>query len=124
MPDLTQIESSQSVKVAGGNEESYASVSPNNDLFTRDILNVSALDSVINLTTSPTELKVGISNLSERKYVIMEALSNNVKWGFSSGTQSFDLFKSQLLMVPTGASISIWARMSSGTGQIAFGELS
>lgn len=128
MPDLNELESSQAVKLVGatglGDEQEFANVTPNNDLQTADILNVAAADTVVALTTTPVQIRVGGTNLADRKYVILEALSTRVKWGFSSGTQSFDIFKSQLIMVPVGENVTVWARVSSGTGSIAVGELS
>lgn len=128
MPDLNEAQSSQSVKVVGatgtGSEANFAAVTPNNDFQTADILNNSAADTVVNLTTSASAIRTGVANLANRKYVVLEALSTNVKWGFSSGSQSFDLFKSQLIMIPTGPNVTIWARVTTGTGQIAVGELS
>lgn len=128
MGDLTSTQVSEFVKVIGsdssGTETYPVKVSANNDIHSSDILTTTGVDGVIALTATPVELKVGVGVLSERKYVILEGLDNNIKWGFSNSTQSFDLFKNQILMIPLGPNISIWAKMSTGTGNIAFGELS
>ena len=47
-----------------------------------------------------------------------------VKTAFSNTTQSFDLFKNQLIMVPVGPNTQIWFKVTSSTGSVAFGELS
>ena len=126
MTDYTEIQSAQSVKVIGsdatGLETTPIQASASGEFLVADVLNVSGLDAIINLTTTPTELKVGASPLAVRKYCILEGLSNNIKWGFSNSTQSFDLFKSQLIMIPVGPNVHLWAKMTSSTGQIAFGE--
>lgn len=126
--DASDIQRASSVKIVGvnpdGSETNPVGSSVNKEIFIRDTHDNGGLDSVINLTTVAVEGKVGAVRKIERKYVIMEALSNNVKWGFSQTTQSFDLFKSQLIMVPIGENTQIWFKVSTGTGSIAFGELS
>lgn len=129
MADLTEKQSAGNSKIVGadslGNETEYAKVSTNQELAIRDTHDNGGLDTILNLDAiTPVEGKVGALPKDERKYIIMEALDTNVKWGFSNSTQSFDLFKSQLIMVPVGPNTEIWFIMSSGTGQVAFGELS
>lgn len=128
MADIQDIDAAQTVKVVGsdptGVEETPVSSTPNGELKIADTHNNGGADTVINLTTTPVEGKVGVTVQANRKYVIMEALTTRVKWGFSSSTQNFDLFKSQLIMVPIGENTEIWFSVSSGTGSIAFAELS
>lgn len=128
MADLSDINAAQAVKVVGssssGVEQTPVKSSANGDLGVGDVLDNGGLDTVLALTTTPVEGKVGVSAKANRKYFIMEALDNGVKWGFSNTTQSFDLFKSQLIMVPVGPNTSIWFKMSSGTGSVAIGEVS
>ena len=129
MGDLSNKDSSTNTKIVGsdslGNETDYVKVSPNQEMSIRDTHDNGGLDTILSLDAiTAVEGKVGILTKDERKYVIMEALGTNVKWGFSNSTQSFDLFKSQLLMVPVGPNTEIWFIMASGTGQVAFGELS
>ena len=117
------------IKIVGASnttqeETNIAKVSPNQDLGTSDVLDNGGLDIVLNLTTTAIEGKVGVTAKANRKYFIMEALTNNVKWGFSNTTQSFDLFKSQLIMVPCGPNTQIWFRVTTGTGQVSIGEVS
>jgi hypothetical protein len=128
MADLNSIESASTTKIVGadtsGVETTPVKVSPNQDLGTSDILTIAATSGTLALTTVASEGKVGASPLVNRKYFIMEALDTNVKWGFSSGSQPFDLFKSQLIMIPMGPGISVWFKMSTGTGNVAIAELS
>lgn len=124
MGDATRAQASTTNRIIGLNEQNEAKVSINNEVHIRDTHDNGGLDVVIPLTTTPAEGKVGPTTKAERKFVIMEALSSNVVWGFSNTTQSFDLFKSQLIMVPVGPNTQIWFKMKSGTGNVAFGELS
>jgi hypothetical protein len=129
MGDLSEKDSATNSKIVGadssGNETDYVKVSTNQELAIRDTHDNGGLDTILNLDAiTAVEGKVGALTKDERKYVIMEALDTNVKWGFSNSTQSFDLFKSQLIMVPVGPNTEIWFIMASGTGQVAFGELS
>lgn len=127
MADLSDLQAAQTVKIAGANssgiENTYITATNNGELTTCDVLLNGGTDTVINLTTAAVELKVGGSALANRKYVILEGLASNIKWGFSNTTQSFDIFKNQILMIPLGPNTAIWAKMSTGTGTIAFGEV-
>lgn len=128
MADLTGIESSQSVKIVGqdsiGAETTPVKASANQDLGVSDVLDNGGLDAIIPLTTTPVEGVVGLSAKADRKYFIMEGLSTNIKWGFSNTTQSFDIFKSQIIMIPCGPNTQIWFKMTAGTGSVAIGEVS
>jgi len=128
MADLSELEASDSTKIIGssssGDESNYVGANANNEVYIRDTHDNGGLDTILNLTTTPSEGKVGVLRKTNRKYVIMEALNKNVKWGFSNTTQSFDLFKSQLIMVPIGENTEIWFKMSTGIGDVAFSELS
>lgn len=125
MADLTELQSAQTIKLVGssttGTESTYAKVTPNQEVGATDTVNTSVVSGTIALTTTAIELKIGGSRLSNRKYIWMEALDTNVKWGFSASDQSFDIFKNQILTFPIG-DVAIYAKMSSGTGNIAFGE--
>ena len=124
MSDLDFKDATNPIIVVGstatGLETNPMDVSAKREAYTNDAIRASSLDSVVSLTTSAVELKVGVSALADRKYLIIEGLSANIKWGFSSGSQSFDLFKNQILMIPIGT--AVWAKVSSGTGSIAVGE--
>lgn len=122
--DFDDISNADPSLVVGHDKAYAAKVSPNRDLGTSDVLDAGGLDTILNLTTTPVEGKVGVSAKANRKYFIMEALTTNVKWGFSNTTQSFDLFKSQLIMVPVGPNTQIWFKVSTGTGQVAIAEVS
>jgi len=128
MADIEDIDAAQTVKVVGsdptGVEETPVSSTPNGELKIADTHNNGGLDAVLNITSgTPLELKVGASRLANRKYVIFEALDAGVKWGFSNSTQSFDVFKSQLLMVPIGENTEIWFDCDNGNKSVAIAEL-
>ena len=121
IPDLVHTKDSVAV---GNGVGDIVGVNANKEFYIRDTHDNGGLDIIIPLTTAPVEGKVGVSPKTLRKYVIMQALSTNVVWGFSNVTQSFDLFKDQLIMVPVGENTQIWFKMKSATGSVAFGELS
>ena len=128
MADILDINSTEPVRIIGadlsGAETTPVKATPNQDLGVADVLDNGGLDAILSLTMTPVEGKVGATVKANRKYFIMEAQSTNVKWGFSNTTQSFDLFKSQLLMIPCGPNTQIWFKMSTGTGSVAIGEVS
>ena len=127
MADLTDLQAAETIKIAGANAsntETYAvNATPNGELTSCDILANGGVDILVSLTTAAVQLKVGGSPLANRKYVILEGQSNNIKWGFSNTTQSFDIFRDQILMIPCGPNTTIWAKVTAGTGTIAVGEV-
>jgi len=128
MADIIDIDAAQTVKIVGsdstGVEETPVSSTVNGEIKIADTHNNGGFDKILSITAgSPQELKVGTSRLTARKYVIFEALDVGIKWGFSSSTQSFDVFKSQLLMVPIGENTEIWFDCSSGTKSVAIAEI-
>jgi len=131
MGDIADKDAALNTKLVGatsdGTEQTPVGSSANRELFIRDTHDNGGLDAVLTLTAGvPQELKVGASRKALRKYVIFEGLDTNIKWGFSNSTQSFDLFKSQLLMVPVGENTEIWLLYDSvaGTAEAAIGEIS
>ena len=129
MADATGINATEITRLTGsqadGTETNPVGSSANGELWIRDTLDNGGLDAVLNLPfNTPIEIKAGGSRKTLRKYVIIEALTTGIKWGFSNSTQSFDIFKSQLIMVPVGENTQIWAKSISGTGELAVGEIS
>ena len=96
-------------------------VTPLKDLQTADVPNQIGLDTILNLTTTPIEGKDGLSAMSDRKYIEMQALTTSVKWGYSTNCP-FDLFKNQFFALPTGTNCKIYFKASTGTAQVAFAE--
>lgn len=128
MGDLNSLESSDTIKIAGANssgqETNFVNSTPTGDLQTSDIMNTAAVSGIISLSTTPVALRINASNLQDRKYVILQGLTNATVWGFSADSQPFDIFKNQFVMLPCGSNITIYAKVTAGTGQISVGELS
>jgi hypothetical protein len=126
MADLTELEAAQQTKIIGqdatGVETTPVASTTLGDLQTADVPNQAGLSVVLNLTTTPVEGKVGASTMVNRKYIEMQGLSTNIKWGYSLASQPFDLFKSQFFSLPAGANCKIYFKMSVGTGSVAIGE--
>lgn len=132
MADLNGKESSQSVKMTGadstGLETNYINASALGEARTNDCVNNGAIDTVLNITTTASEGKVGGSRKTDRKYVWIQALTvpaganGYILWGFSNTTQSFKLYKDQLLVFPIGDGSEIWFKTPASTGTVAFGE--
>lgn len=131
MTDLNSNQAADTTKIVGagtdGTESYPAKVSPNQDLGVGDVLDNGGLNAILGLTTTP---KLGVVNIDgitpkpNRKYFIMQGLDNGIKWGFTSSAQNFDLFKSQLVMIPCGPNTTIYFKVTSGTGNVAIGEVS
>lgn len=125
MPDLNDVQTAQQVKISGqstdGTETNPVGASNLGELYVADVPNQVGLNTVLNLTTTAVEGKVGASTMLNRKYIEMQGLTSNVKWGYDS-TCPFDLFKSQFFSLPCGTSCKVYFKMSVGTGSVAFGE--
>lgn len=116
MADLDNLQASQSVKIAGadssGNETSFVNATPNGDLQTVDVLNVSGVQGSLTVGTSAVEVKVGVNRFSNRKVVTLYNNSNEtIYWGFtnsvtiSSGTP---IEKKEFIVWNVGDDLSIW----------------
>ena len=126
MGEISDIQAALATKLIGadptGVETFPLDVKSNQEAKMSDTCSTSAIDAVLALTTAAIEGKVGGSRLSNRKYVIMQALDNNVKWGFNTSC-NFDLFKNQIVMENLG-DVPIYFKMSSGTGSVVLAEKS
>lgn len=114
-----------SVRIGDGTNE--LRVNPDGSISVGDTLDAGGEDRIVSLSTTPvlavTNLD-GVTPKAARRFVILEALSMNVKWGFSPTSQSFDLFRNQLIMLPVGPNTKIYLKVTTGTGSISVGEVS
>jgi len=111
-----------------GTENYPVGASLNGELKTTDTIGVSAIDTILTVTTIATEGKVGVTVLPNRKYIWMQAITvpagpnGFILWGFSNLSQSFKLFKDQMLCFPIGEGVQVWFKTQAGSGSVAFGE--
>lgn len=132
MTDLTSNQAANTTKIIGsdaaGLETNTLEVTAKNEARANDCVNNGAVDTTISLTTSAVEGKVAASRRVDRKYIWMMGITvpanpnAYILWGFSNTTQSFKLFKDQLLCFPIGEDTEIWFKVPTGTGSVAFGE--
>jgi hypothetical protein len=88
--DLSEIQASQSVKIAGaslvGSESYWVNSTPNGDLTATDTLKSGGTQGALTVGTSAVEIKVGGSALANRKVVTLHNNSNAIMyWGYTSG---------------------------------------
>jgi hypothetical protein len=125
MADLTGIQAAQQVKIVGndssGTETNPVGATTLGDIQAADVPNQTGLSTTLNLTTTAIEGKVGGSTMTNRKYIEMQALSSNVKWGYTTACD-FNLFKNQFFALPAGTNCKVYFKMSVGTGSVAFAE--
>lgn len=119
MGDLTEIQASQAVKIVGsdtlGGETTPVKTSPNQDMAVSDILNIASTSGVLTLLPGTVyELRVSASALANRKYVIMQALDPDVKWGLGAASQPFYAYQSQIIMMPVGDATIVYFRTEPG----------
>jgi hypothetical protein len=134
MADLTDIQAAQTIKLTGvnssGSEDNYLKVSNNKEARANDSVNNGGLDAVLAVNTTASEGKVGATKKVDRKYIWMmpitvpTGVNAYLLWGFSNSTQSFKIFKDQLLCFPIGDGTEIWFKTPgvATSGTVAFGE--
>lgn len=129
--DLTEIQASLSVKIAGsdpitGAETGYTNSSITGDLFVRDSINTAITNAAISVTTSAIEAKVGGSKLSNRKVVVITPTNGTVYWGGSNAVTTATgtpIFKNQSLTVTATDLVAVWL-ISAGTVNVRVVEAS
>jgi len=87
-----------------------------------EIINYNIIQTTLDVGTSTVEAKVGSSKLEGRKVIILQSESNNVKFGFTSGSEIFPIFKNQLIILPIGDNISLFLKSTSGTISVNIAE--
>ena len=96
-----------------------------NQLRADDAARTSAVYSELTVGTSPVELKVGASALTNRKYVVIRPKDADIYLGYSNAvttTTGMKLFKDEFLMLPIG--VAVWLVASGSGKKISIGELS
>lgn len=116
-----EIDAADGDNIAISDGVTKAGITTLKDLQTADVPNQTGLNSILQLTTTATEGKVGATTLTNRKYIEMQALTTNVKWGYDT-TCPFDLFKNQFFSLSTGENCKIYFKAFIGTAQVAFAE--
>lgn len=128
MADLNELDASLSTKIVGANstggEIGYVSSTNKGELVTTDIMNTSAVQVVLTVSTTAVAARVGASNLSERKMLVIQCQTNGITYGFSSGSQPFNLPNGSTLTLSLGPNVTIWLKKASGSGSVVVAELS
>lgn len=134
MGDLSQKNAATPVFVVGstdaeGTEGTPVGATTDRELTNVDTINHGAIDAVLTVTNTASEGKVGASRKVNRKYIwfmpITVPTSPNawILWGFTGSTQSFKVFKDQLLCFPIGSGTEVWFKSPVvGSFTVAFGE--
>lgn len=129
MADLNNLQSAQTIKIAGsdssGVETTFVNSTANGEIKSADILNISVLQSVlvVNSNNSPVEVKVGASPLLNRKSVLIQAQGTNVVYGFSALSQPFTLSNGATITLAIGEGVRVWVdRTSNGNVNVPIAE--
>ena len=129
--DLLERNATEPIRVVGseadGTERDPIGSSEYRELFTYDVANNGGEDTTLIFDPAEViELKVGASVKTSRKYIQIQALSRDIKWGFSPTTQNFDAFKNQFFILPFGPNTSIYLKYVgvAGTGMASIAEVS
>ena len=113
-------EASGLTQITGRDEVNKADVNSSEELKVYDAPTI-GVDTILNLTTTPVELKISASALTDRVYIEMQAITTKVRWGYNSSC-NFDLFKSQFFSLPAGSNCTVYLKASTGTAQVTVAE--
>jgi len=118
MGDIKDIEAAQSIKIVGaevdGKEQTPVRSFPWGEIRSADIV-TKAIDGTLNFSAgTPTEVKVGVSRMSDRK-VVFFIPSAKGKYGFSAGSQNIPVFKNQPVTIHLSEDQGVWFNFNSGT---------
>lgn len=78
------------------------------------------------VTTTPVEVKVGASPLSERKVVTMQAIDGNIYYGYDnsvSSTTGTIIYEGQYFHLEAGDALSVWVVAEAGTVDVRITEV-
>lgn len=89
-----------------------------------DVMNGTALQADLTITTIAVPLRVGAANQVGRRVIFILANAAGYTFGFSAGSQPFALTNGSLLMLFVGENITVWAKKSSGTNTVTVAEIS
>lgn len=125
MADLNELQSSETVKIVGsdsnGGEQNAVGSTGLSELKVTDRINQQGEDVQITVTTTAQIARVGGSNKTDRNYVFLQAIQNQVKWGFDANCR-FDAFRNQLIVIPASEDCDIYIKANSGSRNIVVGE--
>lgn len=130
MADISGIKATEAIRLVGsetdGTEETPIGSTTYREILAYDVANNGGED--IELTLTPgqiVELKINVATRINRKYIQMQALDRDIKWGFSITTQNFNAYKAQFFSLPIGPNTSVFIKNNgSVNGKIAIAELS
>jgi len=86
-----------------------------------------AVYGAISVTTTPIELKVGASPLTDRQVVTIQPIDGEVYFGYSntvSSTNGTKIFKGQVYPLEAGELLPVWIVAGSGTVNVRITEVS
>ena len=84
-----------------------------------DFLNYEAVYGTLSVGLTAVQVKVGASNLDNRKLVIMQPKDNGIYWGYTNlvtTSNGIQMFKDQIIPMEVGPDISIWV-IADGAGK-------
>ena len=115
MADLTEIQASQSVKLAGadstGQETTFANVTANGDLNATNTIGSGGAQANLAVGLTSVEVRVGAARLAVRKVVTVFPFDADMFWGFSntvSVSTGTPIFKNQLVVLNASEFCQIW----------------
>lgn len=107
------------VKIANKNSEPIpVSVSVN------QTLNAEGLQSLLTVTTTPSIVKVGASNMIDRTLIIIQPQSGKIRHGFVgiSASLGFELMKNQYMSIQVGPDLDYYIVAESGSVDVLIAE--
>ncbi len=107
-------------------ETNFMGVSDNQDAYTSDKANTSAVYSELTVGTTAVEVKVGATNLANRKMLHITPKTTHIYWGYDNSVTTVTgtkLFKYTTAKFKYGPSISIWVIAATAGNKANIGEV-
>jgi len=91
-----------------------------------EFLNGPGVYTNLSVTTTPSEVKVGGSALSDRQVVTMQPLDGDIYYGYDnsvSSTTGTKIYKGQYILLESTDSLPVWIVAGSGTVDVRITEV-
>jgi hypothetical protein len=94
-----------------GDETNFQGVTANNDAMVVDKVNTDGVEAELTVGTTAVPIRVGGSNLANRKVVTAQPKDNQIYWGWTSSvttTTGTRIFKNQFVQWKVGATKDVY----------------
>lgn len=124
MGDASRDKASIATRITNESEDQIVEVSPTKDAHTLDRANSNADSGTISITNTAIPARVGVSNLTNRKTILIQPLDGICFVGFSPSSQPHRIARRDLVEFKVGPDLDLYIRKNgAGPQDVAITEL-